>query len=97
MEKEASQLLLDQMDQNNINYQLTPEGLHWCNSAKKAIQTFQNHFISGLCSTNPQFSLNLWDKLTPQAFIIMLYLLCPSCINPQLSAYSQMYRSFDYN
>ena len=96
MDNEASQLLLDQMDEDNIDYQLTPAGLHRRNSAEKAVQTFKNHFISGLCSTNPTFPLNIWDKLIPQA-VITLNLLRSSRINPQLSAYAQLYGAFDYN
>jgi hypothetical protein len=96
LDNEASKLLLDHMDNEGIDYQLTPAGLHRRNSAEKAVQTFKNHFIAGLCSTNPNFPLNLWDKLLPQA-MLTLNLLRPSRINPQLSAQAQVHGAFDYN
>jgi hypothetical protein len=86
----------DYMDTAGVDYQLTPAGKHHRHSAKKAVQTFKNHFISGLCSTHPNFPLNQWDHLIPQANIT-LNLLRPSRINPQLSAYAQVYGAFDYN
>jgi len=57
---------------------------------------FKNHFISGLCSTHPDFPLNLWDKLLPQA-TLTLNLLRPSRINPQLSAHAQVYGAFNFD
>jgi len=72
------------------------ENEHRRNLAERAIQTFKNHFISGLCSTHPDFPLNLWDKLLPQAELT-LNLLRPSRIQPHLSAYAQLYGPFQYN
>jgi hypothetical protein len=96
LDNEASQLLKDFMTDEHVDYQLTPAGLHRRNWAERAIQTFKNHFISGLCSTHPDFPLNLWDKLLPQA-TLTLNLLCPSRINPQLSAYAQIHGSFNFD
>jgi len=83
------------MTDENVDYQLTPAGLHRRNWAKRAIQTFKNHFIAGLSSTHPDFPLNLWDQLLPQA-ILTLTLMRPSRINPKLSAYSQIHGPFDF-
>ena len=44
---------------------------HRVNAAKRAIQTYKNHFISGLCSTDPSWPLQLWDQLTTQATITL--------------------------
>ena len=96
LDNEASQLLLDKMDKEGVDYQLTPAGSHHRNTAEKAVQTFKDYFISGLCTTDPTFPLNLWDKLVPQAEIT-LNLLQPSCINPNLSAYAQVHGNFDFN
>jgi hypothetical protein len=84
------------MTDENVEYQLTPAGLHCRNWAECAIQTFKNHFISGLCSTHPDFPLNLWDKFLPQA-TLTLNLLQPSHINPQLSAHEQIHGSFNFD
>ena len=95
LDNEASQLLKEFMTDEDINYQLTPAGLHRRNWAERAIQTFKNHFISGLCSTHPDFSLHQWDQLLPQA-ILTLNLLRPSRINPKLSAHSQVHGPFNF-
>ena len=96
LDNECSALMAAQMDKEGIDYQLTPAGLHRRNAAEKAIQTYKNHFIAGLCTTHPNFPLNQWDRLIPQA-TITLNLLRPSRINPNLSAYAQVYGAFDYN
>ena len=88
--------MIDEIESNNIKYQLTPSGNHSRNAAERAIQTFKHHFIAGLSSVHPAFPLRLWDKLIPQA-VITLNLLRPSRLNPNLSAYSQLYGHYDYS
>ena len=95
LDNEISDLMKDYMHDEDITYQLTPAGLHRRNLAERAIQTFKNHFIAGLCSTHPDFPLVLWDYLIPQA-LITLNLLRQSRMHPQLSAYAQLYGEFDY-
>lgn len=65
LNNEASPMLKDFMYKDNVNFQLTPAGIHRRNKAKRAIQTFKSHFIAGLCIVDPAFTLNLWDKLIP--------------------------------
>ena len=84
------------MEDDGVDFQLVPPRVHRRNAAERAIRTFKNHFIAMLCGTDPTFNMALWDKLLPQA-LITLNLLRPSRINPQLSAYAQMYGAFDYN
>jgi hypothetical protein len=96
LDNEISKELEQLLHKEGIDYQLTPTGLHRRNAAEKAIQTFKNHLIAGLSTTNPSFPINLWDKLIPQANIT-LNLLRPSRINPRLSAYAQVFGAFDYN
>ena len=78
------------------NKELVPPGVHRRNAAERAIRTFQNHFIAGLCSVDKAFPLHLWDQLLPQAEIT-LNLLRASRINPKLSAWAQLHGTFDYN
>ena len=59
LDNEASQAFQDEMVKPEIDYQLTPADLHQSNAVEKAVETFKNHFISGLCNTDPQFPLNL--------------------------------------
>ena len=83
------------MTDEDVEYQLMPAGLHRRNWAKRAIQAFKNHFIAGLCSTHPDFNLNLWDQLLSQA-ILTLNLLRPSRVNPKLLAHSQVHDPFNF-
>jgi hypothetical protein len=96
LDNEASLALRNYLIQKGIDYQLAPPHIHRRNNAERAIQTFKNHFISGLCSVDPNFPLKLWDKLLPQA-TITLNLLRKSRINPRISAYAQLSGSFDFN
>jgi hypothetical protein len=96
IDNEASRLLLDFLHSENVEYQLAPPHNHRTNAAERAIRTFKNHFIAGLCSTDPTFPLHLWDRLLPQA-TLTLNLLRTSRINPRLSAQAQIYGLFDFN
>jgi hypothetical protein len=71
------------MESNDIDVQLLPPYVHRRNAAERVIQTFKNHFIAGLCSTEPEFPMNLWDRLLPQA-IQTLSLLRTSQLHPHL-------------
>ena len=95
LDNEISDIMKEYMTDEDIAFQLTPVGLHRRNLAERAIQTFKAHFIAGLCSTHPDFPLVLWDKLLAQC-LLTLNLLRTSRVNPQLSAYAQLYGFFDY-
>ena len=84
------------MEEENEHFQLVPPHLHRRNAAERAIQTFKNHFIARIVSTHNDLPLHLWCRLLPQA-IITLNLLCPSRINPILSAHAQLHGQFDFN
>jgi len=45
------------MKKEEVEYQLVPPHVHRCNAAERAIRTFKNHFIAGLCSLDNAFSL----------------------------------------
>jgi hypothetical protein len=96
LDNEASLALRNYLTKQGITYQLVPPHIHRINNAERAVQTFKNHFIAGLCSVDPNFPLKLWDKLLPQA-IITLNLLWKSRINPRMSAYAQLNEHFDFN
>jgi hypothetical protein len=96
LDNEATRALQDFLVASDIDFQLAPPHIHQRNAAERAIRTFKNHFIAGLCSTNPAFPLNMWDKLLPQC-LVTLNLLRQSRINPQLSAQAHINGSFDFN
>jgi hypothetical protein len=96
LDNEASNALKTFLHEQEVDFQLVPPGMHRRNAAERAIRTWKNHFIAGLCTTDPHFPLYLWDTLIPQANMT-LNLLRTSRINPNLSAYSQLNGNFDFN
>jgi hypothetical protein len=96
LDNEASLALQNYLTKQGITYQLAPPHIHRQNNAERAIQTFKNHLIAGLCSVDPTSPLKLWDKLLPQATITH-NLLRKSRINPLMSAYAQLNGHFDFN
>ena len=58
MDNEASKALNMTMTTMNINYQLFPPSNHISNNTDRAIKTFKNQFISGLCRKKNTFILN---------------------------------------
>jgi hypothetical protein len=96
LDNEESLALRNYLTQQGITYQLAPPHIHRRINAERAIQTFKNHFIAGLCSVDPTFTLKLWQKLLPQA-TITLNLLRKSRINLRMSAYAQLNGHFDFN
>ena len=54
---EFSNFFKQLINSNNVEYQLTPKVKHSFNSSKKAIQTWKDHFLSGMASYNPDFPL----------------------------------------
>ena len=79
-----------------MDFQLCPPHIHRRNATERAICTFKNHFIATLYGTDPGFNLALWDCILPQA-LLTLNLLRASHLNPNLSAYAQLYGAFDFN
>ena len=67
LDNEASTALKDFITKQQTQYQLTPPHIHRRNAAERAIRTFKNHFISGLCSVDRNFPLHLWCHLLDQA------------------------------
>jgi hypothetical protein len=96
LDNECSAILKQFMRDEQVDFQLVPPGNHRRNAAERAIRTFKNHFIAGLCSLDPQFPLHLWDRLVPQAEL-SLNLLRGSRLNPKLSAWAQINGTFDFN
>ena len=96
LDNECSTALKTFLKEEQVDYQLVPPRLHRRNAAERAIRTFKNHFVAGLCSVDKDFPLHLWDKLLPQAEIT-LNLMRGSRINPKLSAYAQVHGTFDSN
>jgi hypothetical protein len=69
LDNEASKLLKTYLHQHNITFQLVPPYSHRRNSAERAVRSFKDHLIAGLCSTDKSFPMHMWDRLLPQAVI----------------------------
>jgi hypothetical protein len=96
LDNEASTALKRAILKRDATIHLVEPNNHRVNAAKRAIRTYKNHFIAGLCSTDPNFPIYLWDELIPQA-VLTLNLLRTSRMNPALSAHAQLHGLFDFN
>jgi hypothetical protein len=96
LDNEASKLLKTYLHQQNITFQLVPPYSHRRNSAERAIRSFKEHLIAGICSTDNSFPMHLWDRLLPHA-VITSNMLRTSRINPKLSATTHIFVQFDFN
>jgi hypothetical protein len=96
LDNEASTALKNFFTANDIAYQLVPPHCHRRNAAGRAIRTFKEHFVAGLSSVDPNFTLHLWDILFPQAEIT-LNLLRASRLHLQLSVAAHFHGLVDYN
>jgi hypothetical protein len=67
LDNKASFTLRNYLTKQGIDYQLAPPHVNRSKNSERAIQTFKNHFISGICSVDPTFPLKLWDKLLPRS------------------------------
>jgi hypothetical protein len=96
LDNECSDELKKAFQKNNVDFQRVPPHSHRQNAAERAIQTWNNHFSTGLALCDPNFPLTKWDLLMPQANIT-LNLLRSSRRQPKLSAYACLNGAFDFN
>jgi hypothetical protein len=96
LDNEASTALKRSIKEKGIDYQLVPPHIHQQNAAERTIRTFKDHFVACLCTTNKKFPMHLWDRLLPQA-IMMLNLLRMLRLNPNLSAEEHLNGTFAFN
>jgi hypothetical protein len=96
MDNEASTALKRFLHSKDIQFQLVTPHVHHQSAAERAIQTFKYHFVAMLYSTEKQFPIHLWDRLIPQA-VIILNLIRQSRLNPKFSARAQLNGLYDYN
>jgi hypothetical protein len=66
MDNQCTKQIKKFLTANNCNLLLVEPHNHHVNVAERAIQTFKDHFISALATTDSEFLLQLWDKLTSQ-------------------------------
>jgi hypothetical protein len=83
-------------NKTQMKIQLVEPHNHRINAAKRAIQTFKNHMIVGLCTASKDFPSLLWDYLIPQAQD-SLNMLRTSRVHPKVSAYHVLEGVHDFN
>ena len=95
-DNEYSKAVQKYINSQGVDWQLVEPDNHRVNAAERAIQTIKNHFISGLCSVDKLFPLQLWCYLLAQAELT-INLLQTSRIDPSKSAYEVLEGQFNYN
>ena len=84
------------MESEKIEVQFVTTYDHRVNSAERAIQTFNNHTISGLCICDDEFPSILWCKIIKQAQDT-LNMLRTLRVHPKLSAFHALEGQHDFN
>ena len=85
------------LEQKTCKWQFVEPSNHRVNTTERAIYTRKNHIISGLCLTDKEWLLQLWDQL-PEQGIITLNLCRTSQKDPALSAYHSFHgKQYDWN
>jgi hypothetical protein len=95
-DNQAVTALKEYLHTKNCEWQFLESNNHRVNATEQAIQTFKNHFISGLCTTDKDFPLQLRDQMTEQAQDT-LNLLQTSRHDPTKPAYEQLNGPYDFN
>jgi hypothetical protein len=96
MDNQASKTIKKFLIKKQCKLMLVEPHNHCINVAERTIQTFKDHFVSVLATTNSDFPLQLWDRLAPQVKNT-LNMLCPSHINPNMLAYEAVHGPYDWN
>mgnify|MGYP003325311313 CR=1 FL=1 len=92
----ASKAVKAYLTKENIKLQLVEPHNHRVNAAERAIQTFKNHFIAGMCTTDKDYPLALWHHNIRQAQDT-LNMLRTSRVHPKISAYHVLEGTHDFN
>jgi hypothetical protein len=97
MDNQATkQIKIFLLTKEECKLQLVEPHNHRVNAAERAIQTLKDAFFSALVTTDRDFPLQLWDKLTPQV-ILTLNMMRVSRIDPSKSAHEVMHGPYDWN
>ena len=66
LDNEASKLLCDHIEAQNVDIQLVTPGNHRNNPAERAIQTYRSYFLSARAGVDPSFPATNWDQFYPK-------------------------------
>jgi hypothetical protein len=96
MDNQAIKYIKQFLDKNYCKLQLVEPHNHCVNAAERAIQTSKDAFIVALATTDSNFLLQFWDKLTPQV-MNTLNMMRALRIDPAISAYKALNGPYDWN
>jgi hypothetical protein len=96
MDNQATKYIKKFLTAHECKLQLVEPHNHRVNAAERAIQTWKDAFISALATTDRDFPIQLWDRLTPQV-MNTLNMLRASRIDPSISAYEALHGPYDWN
>ncbi len=94
MDNQATNHIKKFLTKNKCKLHVIEPYNHRVNAAKHAIQTFKAAFIGALATTDSDFPLQLWDRLTPQVDDT-LKMLRASRVDPTKSAYKILNGPYD--
>ncbi len=77
MDNQATKVIKAYLQPQNVCLQLVKPQNNRVNATEQAIQTFKNRFLGALGTTDINFPIQLWDKLSPQVQDL-INLLCQS-------------------
>ena len=96
MENQATKHINAFLTKNKSKLQLVEPHNKRVNAAEREIHTFKGAFIVALATTDSNFPLQLWDKLTSKVRAT-LNMMRTSRVNPNISAYEALNGLFEWN
>ena len=96
MDNQATKHIKKILTENECKLQIMEPHNKQLNTAKRAIQTWKDLLIAALATTDADFPLQLWDRLTQQVQDC-LNLMQASCIDPTISAYEALNVPYNWN
>ena len=96
MDNQATKHIKKFLTEKECKLQLVEPGNKRLNASERAIQTWKDAMIAALATTDSEFPLQLWDRLTPQVQDC-LNLMRASRTNPAISAYEALNGPYDWN
>jgi hypothetical protein len=96
MDNQATKYIKKFLTKKECDLQLVEPHNHHVNATERDIQTFKDAFIAALATTDREFPLQLWDRLTPQVQDT-LNLPRASRINPNILAYKAINSPYNWD
>ena len=97
MDNVTSKAIHIYLEQEDNGIQIVEPHNHRINTAKRAVQTFKNHFLVALATCDKAFPLALLIQLVRQVQDNLTNMMCRSRTHPKLPAYHVLEGSHDFN